>query len=432
MEKTLQEYLAWCARRAILREDPMLIAVAGSVGKTSTKEAVATALGASEPSFGVRASAKNYNNEFGVPLTVLDRMAPGRSVFAWIATLVRATLVAFGIRKIGARTLVLEYGTDHPGDLSHLISIAAPDVAVLTAIGAEHTEFFGTVDAVADEERSLIRSLGEKGVAVLNADDPRVMAAAKETKANVITFGESPDADAHLVSYALAVDAQDFDASGLDVAVTIYGVDIRFRLRGMFGKPQALAAAAAVAVSFALDRDEHHVMARLNAHRGMAGRTRLVEGIKRTVLLDDSYNSSPLAALSAVRDLAAYPVTEGCRRIAALGDMLELGPLSDEAHRELGKAVAESGIDMLVACGTLAHVVADSAKTAGMAEDRIFVFAKSPEAGLFIQERLKQGDVVLVKGSQGARMEKITKELMAHPERAEELLVRQGGEWEKR
>jgi UDP-N-acetylmuramyl pentapeptide synthase len=109
--------------------------------------------------------------------------------------------------------------------------------------------------------------------------------------------------------------------------------------------------------------------------------------------------------------------------------MLELGALAESSHAQVGRAAAEAGIDMLVLCGTLAHVVADAAKQAGMSEDRIFLFAKSPEAGLFIQERLKQGDVVLIKGSQGARMEKITKELMAHPEDAKRLLVRQTAEW---
>jgi len=430
MNPLIQDYFAWCARRAILREKPHVIAVAGSVGKSSTKEAVGTALGAHEEGFDVRVASKNYNNELGVPLTIFGRPAPGRSIFRWIPTLVRALLVGLGRRSIGARTLVLEYGTDHPGDLKHLLSIATPDVAVLTAIGPEHTEFFGSVDAVAQEERAIVRALHEDGVAIMNADDADVMASKAETKAKVITFGEAPDADARLVSWRVAVDPQDPDASGLDVEVAMYGSDLRFRLRGSFGKPQALAAAAAIAVAFAMDRNMHHVEARLNGHQGMPGRTRLLEGIKRTMLLDDSYNSSPLAALSAVRDLAAYPVADGCRRIAALGDMLELGTLTDQSHRDLGNAVAKSGIDMLVACGTFAHVVADAAKEAGMPEDHVFVFAKSPEAGSFIQERLKEGDVVLIKGSQGVRMEKITKELMAHPERASELLVRQGREWE--
>ncbi|MFH1078094.1 MAG: UDP-N-acetylmuramoyl-tripeptide--D-alanyl-D-alanine ligase [Patescibacteria group bacterium] len=431
MQEFLFRFLTWAVRRAIRRERPQIVAVAGSVGKTSTKLAVGVALGDFEPESGTRSSTKNYNNELGVPLTIMNRQAPGRSVLAWLGTLMRAKMLAFGFGKIGATTLVLEYGTDHPGDLRHLISIARPDVAVLTAIGAEHTEFFGSVEAVADEEREIIRSLDADGIAILNTDDQAVLAAKDETKATVVTFGESPDADVRLLSYRVAIDVQDPDASGLDIHINTYGINAQFRITGVFGKPHALAVSAALAVIIGLDHDIHAAIERLREqYHGMIGRTRLVEGIKRTVLLDDSYNSSPLAALSAIRDLAAFPVQEGCRRIAALGDMLELGAISREAHEELGKVVAGAGIDMLVACGTLAHVIRDAAIGAGMSEDRAFAFAASPEAGLFIQERLRQGDVVLIKGSQGVRMEKVTKELMAHPERAKDLLVRQSDEWE--
>lgn len=429
MKSQLEAYLAACARRAVVRERPRIIAVAGSVGKSSTKHAIGTALGAGEAGSDVRVSAKNYNNELGVPLTIFDRPAPGRSAVAWIGLLVRATLVGLGLARIGARTLVLEFGTDHPGDLKRLIAIAPPDVGVLTAIGAEHTEFFGSVENVATEELALVRALGKSGVAVLNADDARVLEGRGMTPATVVTFGEHPDAKVRLISAQIAVDEQNSDATGLDVHVVTLGLAARLRIRGVFGKPQALAITAALAVVLALDVDFHEAAERLKAFRGMPGRTRLIEGIKHTMLLDDSYNSSPLAALSAVRDLAAFPVASGARRIAAVGDMLELGPLADDAHAHLGREIAGSGIDMLVACGTLAHVVADAATQAGMPEDRVFAFAKSDAAGLFIQEKLKPGDAVLIKGSQGARMEKITKELMADPLRAAELLVRQTPEW---
>ncbi|MFH1973333.1 MAG: UDP-N-acetylmuramoyl-tripeptide--D-alanyl-D-alanine ligase [Patescibacteria group bacterium] len=433
MQEILLRFLTWCVRRAIRRERPQIVAVAGSVGKSSTKLAVGIALNDADAFSGVRTSAKNYNNELGVPLTILDRHAPGRSVLAWMGLVARAKMLAVGFGKIGAKTLVLEYGTDHPGDLHHLISIAKPDVAVLTAIGAEHTEFFGSLEAVAQEERDIIRALGPDGIAVLNTDDSAVFAAKDETRGTVVTFGESPDADVRLLSYRVVVDGQNPESSGLDIHINTYGTNAQFRITGVFGKPHALAVSAALAVVIGLDDDIHAAIQRLrDQYHGMIGRTRLIEGIKRTMLLDDTYNSSPLAALSAIRDLSAFPVQEGKKRIAALGDMLELGTMSEEAHREVGKVVAEAGIDMLVACGTLAHVVRDAAIGAGMPEDHAFAFAKSPEAGLFIQERLREGDVVLIKGSQGVRMEKITKELMAHPERAKELLVRQSDEWEGR
>jgi UDP-N-acetylmuramoyl-tripeptide--D-alanyl-D-alanine ligase len=198
----------------------------------------------------------------------------------------------------------------------------------------------------------------------------------------------------------------------------------------MAGRPQAYAVAVALAVVSAVDGDESRALERLEqGFYGMPGRTRLIEGIKRSWLIDDSYNSSPLAALSALRDLAAFPVQEGCHRIAALGDMLELGSLAESSHQEVGRAVAQNKIDLLVACGAFASIVAESAIAAGMPRDHVFTFPESREAGLFIQNRMKKGDVVLIKGSQGSRMERISKELMAHPEKAEELLVRHTKEW---
>lgn len=429
MKDSLYSYLGSCARKAILRERPRIIAIAGSVGKSSTKEAIACALGAGEAGSSVRASSKNYNNELGVPLTVFDLPAPRRSVIAWITLLLRATACRFGFQHIGATTLVLEFGTDHPGDIDKLTHIAPPDVAVLTAIAPEHTEFFGSLEGVAKEERRLIAGLRPDGIAILNADDPEVQKARHETKASVVTFGEGETADVRLVSVTISVDEQDVASSGLDVSIVALGLAARFRIQGTFGKPQALASAAALAVVHSLDIDFHDAAERLAEFGGVAGRTRIIEGIKRTTLLDDSYNSSPLAALSAINDLASYPVAQDSRRIAALGDMLELGALAESSHADLGRSVATNGIDMLVACGTLAHVIADAAVQAGMSKDRVFVFPKSPEAGLFIQERLRSGDVVLIKGSQGARMEKITKELMAHPEHAAQLIVRQTPEW---
>ncbi len=429
MKAQLERYLGWCARRAVLREKPHVKAVVGSVGKTSTKEALGIVLGAHVPGSGVRVSAKNYNNELGVPLTILDRMAPGRSLFAWIELLVHGALVGFGLQKIGASTLVLEMGTDHPGDLKQLMKIVKPDLVVVTAIGAEHTEFFGSIDGVALEELSALEVLDADGMAILNADDPRVMLGKEQTKATVVTFGESQTADVRLVEAKIVVDEINPEDSGLDVHIVSLGHAARFRLHGVFGKPQAFAVTAALASTVALDIDFHEAIERLQDFQGAPGRTRLIEGIKHTMLLDDSYNSSPLAALSAVQDLVAYPLPAGGRRIAAIGDMLELGVLADESHRALGEVIARAGIDMLVACGTLAHVAADAATQAGMPEDRVFTFAKSPEAGLFIQDRLKPGDAVLIKGSQGARMEKITRELMAEPLRAPELLVRQSADW---
>ncbi len=433
MKRLIERFLGWCVRISVARERPLIIAVAGSVGKSSTKTAIGIALGAGELGTRVAVSAKNYNNELGIPLAIFGCDAPGRSVWKWLVLIAKAKLVAFGLARLRAKTFVLEMAADHPGDLAYLTRIAPPTMGVLTAVGPEHTEFLGDVDGVLKEESTVLTVLPPDGVAVINADDPLVREAANDLSAKRTAFGMAEDAIVRLLSTEVAIDAAQPASSGLDVTVCLYNVQRTFRLVGTVGRPQAYAAAAAIAVGDAMDLDVDEMVGRIaDRFHGMAGRMRLLEGIKHTWLIDDSYNSSPLAAHSAIRDLAAFPVSEGGRRIAAMGDMLELGSLSEEAHRDMGCAIAENGIDMLVACGTLAHVVAEAAVARGMSSDAVFTFAKSSEAGLFIQDRLKEHDVVLVKGSQGARMERISKELMAHPEKAEKLLVRHTKDWLER
>lgn len=430
LQRFLEAFLGFCARMALKREKPLIIAVAGSVGKSSTKTAIGVALGAHETGSRVSTSSKNFNNELGIPLTLFDREAPGRSSARWIQLLLKAGMVALGALKLSARTYVLEMGTDRPGDLAYLIKIAKPHISVLTAIGPEHTEFFGSVDGVAQEEGTIVRCLGIDDRAVVNADDPRVMTCASEFLGQVFPFGTNETATARIDDARMVIDHASPAASGLDVKITLSGTTRTFRLTGTIGRPQAYAAAAALATIHTLGGDMLLATRRLaEQYHGMPGRMRLMEGIKRTWLIDDSYNSSPLAAASAIRDLASFPLKGFARRIAALGDMLELGSLAAEAHREMGHGVAEAGIDVLVVCGTFAHIVRDGALHAGMTEKNIFVFPQSAEAGRYIQDFLSEGDVVLVKGSQGVRMERIARELMAHPDRAKDVLVRQSKEW---
>jgi UDP-N-acetylmuramoyl-tripeptide--D-alanyl-D-alanine ligase len=161
----------------------------------------------------------------------------------------------------------------------------------------------------------------------------------------------------------------------------------------------------------------------------LAGHMRPLLGIKKTLIIDDTYNSSPDPVKSALEVMASLPKIEGAKKIAALGDMLELGPETEHAHREIGFKVVENGIDFLVTVGEASKQTAAAAKEAGLSEGSIASFATSAEAGKFIQEKLKENDKILVKGSQGSRMEKIVKEIMAEPLEARKLLVRQDDVW---
>jgi UDP-N-acetylmuramoyl-tripeptide--D-alanyl-D-alanine ligase len=434
LKKLLIRFLAAGARRAILREKPSIVAITGSFGKSSVKEAVAIALGASEPGSRIRASVKNYNNEFGLPFTIFSVSAPGRDPLKWAGVLFRALWIGWGLGRTRVHAFVLEMGADRKGDLGWLVRIARPNVAVVSAVGEAHSEYFGSLEEIAREKATIVRSLPADGFAVLNNDDANVTAMRRETKADTAYFGFSEGSDIQIIRTAPAVTSDEEGRVlplGIDVALSISGQVFELRLRGTIGLPQAAAAAAALAVARHFDIAPETAIARLEKdYHGIAGRTRIIPGIKKTTIIDDSYNAaSPKTVVSALRDLATLPLTGVQRRIAVLGEMRELGSYSDGAHRDAGRAVVENGIDFLVACGTLARGIAEAAAEAGMDGANIRLFDASPEAGRFVQDLIRPGDVILVKGSQGMRMERIVKEIMAEPTEAPFLLVRQTEDW---
>lgn len=427
MIESLKSWLATLAKAVLARYKPKVVAVAGSVGKTSTTRAVAAVLARSFPT---RGSAKNHNNEIGVPLTILgEAKAGGRSPLAWLGIFWRGFLLAYGPSQSYPKILVLEMATDHPGDLAYLTSLAPPDVAVLTAVSEEHTEFLGDLDAVAEEEGTVVTSLRAGGTAVLNADDPRVAAFAKGlVESRAILYGAGPNAKVRAERITSEVA---FGAVFTRFDLRISGRTFPVNLGDALGEGNVYAALAAASVALALGMDPAAIPYGLAEYQPPPGRLRVLPGIKGTILIDDTYNSSPRAADLALRTFRALPVAVGGRRIAVMGDMLELGVLTEGAHRRLGKAAAEARIGLLICVGPASASSCAAAREAGMTDEQAIHLATAQEAGLFLKERIQAGDLILVKGSQGVRTERIVKELMAEPERAGELLVRQSKEWLK-
>ncbi|MDO8598502.1 MAG: cyanophycin synthetase, partial [bacterium] len=215
--------------------------------------------------------------------------------------------------------------------------------------------------------------------------------------------------------------------TGVAFKVVAGGSAVPVHLTGCIGRGHASAALAAAAVGVALDMHLVEIAHALAAYEPPPGRMRLLGGVKRTLLIDDTYNSSPLAVAVALEALADM-VTEG-RRFALLGDMLELGPLTEHAHQHVGELIASRGITYLVTVGEAMRHAARGARAAGMPDDHVLEFHTAIEAARFVQDLLQPNDVVLVKGSQGMRMERAVAELMAEPLRASELLCRQDDEW---
>lgn len=431
VKRIAERKLAWFTKKILLKYQPEIIAITGSVGKTSAKEAVHTVLKAG--GFNVRASKKNYNNEIGIPFTVIGKEAHGMNLMEWVELEFEAYKLLFRRDANYPKILVLEMGADHPGDIKYLVKLAPAHIGIVTAIGDDvpvHIEFFRDKEQLVREKRQMVDHLKKEDVAILNRDDLQVWNMRDKARGRVVSVGMHPDADIR----ALEIQPTSSFAEGHDQAVT--GLSYKLKAQGSLlpiflphalGLPQVMASLFAVAVGLEHGMNLVDIASALREFRPPAGRTNLIPGIKHTLIVDDSYNSSPQACKSALELLSQVKV-EG-RRVAILGDMAELGQFTKSTHEEVGRVVAALQIDYLVTVGPKANYIADAAVDAGMDERAVVKFSTSVEAGKFIQSEMKQGDVILVKGSQSARMEKVVKEIMAEPARAGELLVRQDASW---
>jgi len=437
LKKILKFLLAFLARRTIAKYKPLVIGVTGSVGKTSTRLAIAALL---DGQYRLRTAEKNYNNDIGLPLTVLGIKHCGRNIFRWAAALAGAgrRLV---MRESGyPETLILEYGVDRPGDMRYLLSMARPQIAIVTAIGAipAHVEFFRDGEALVGEKADMVRALGPQGTAILDHDDASVAALRDVTEGRVVTYGFDKRSDLRIVYCAPRVthhpSAGDVP-DGINIKIQYKGTIAPLRLDSCFGFPHAISAAAAAATGIALGMNLVDISTALRRYIPPPGRLRVIEGVRQSVILDDTYNAAPESVQAALDTLLMLP---GKRKIAVLGDMLELGRFGAHAHRAVGRRAAQC-TDILVTVGAAARTIANEAVAQDVARDsatlpfdRVFKFDDAISAGKALRRMIQRGDLVLVKGSQAMRMERVVEEVMAHREDAGELLVRQEPEWKKK
>ncbi|RJO59796.1 UDP-N-acetylmuramoyl-tripeptide--D-alanyl-D-alanine ligase [Candidatus Parcubacteria bacterium] len=421
--KILEFKLVFFAKRVLSRYQPKIVAVAGSVGKTSTVQAIALALA---KDFRVGQTLRSYNQELGVPLSILRQETGYRSLWRWLKIFLRAAGLAFGRKKSDfPQVLVLELGADKPGDLERLLNWVKPEIGVLTSATVEHVEFFGSIEAAIAEEQKLVKSLPKNAVAVLNADDPNVVAATPQIRAKIIRYSQNQSAEVQ-VNNAAILGENVKNLQGVSAKISVSGSSIPVVIQDTVGRHSLYAVAAAFAVAHALQVNLSNVSEQLRKYQPPAGRMRLLKGVKDTLIIDDTYNSSPAAAKAALDTLAELETP--AKKYAILGDMRELGPVSEEEHVKIGQYVLGKA-DYLITVGEQAKHIANGAKFAGFPIDRILSFDKPEGVGNFLQDRLLAQDLILVKGSQGIRCEKVVKEIMAEPERASELLTRQYWPW---
>ncbi|MFH1890060.1 MAG: UDP-N-acetylmuramoyl-tripeptide--D-alanyl-D-alanine ligase [Candidatus Kuenenbacteria bacterium] len=415
MKKIIQFILIILSKLILWRYKPEVIGITGSVGKTSTKFAVATVLSAG---FKVRASQKNYNTEIGVPLAIIGCESPKYSVLGWIRVLIKGMSLLIRKDKNYPDILVLEMAADRKGDIEYLAGFTMPNVGIITAVGPAHLEFFGDVDVVLQEKASMLDYLKENGCAVLNMDDEKVAGLPSKREIRVIGYGLNDQAQVRAENIYV-----DKEKGGLNFKLGRDGSYVPVRLPYVLGKPGVYSALAAASTGIYYGMHLLQIAEKLKEIRPVPGRLQLLSGIKNTRIIDDSYNSSPLSVKAALEVLLHLNCTGD--KFAVLGDMLELGEQTEQAHKQVGEEVASMGIDYLITVGERSTDTALAAKEYGMNEDRIYNFDNAEEAGKFLQDKMQEGDLILIKGSRGIKCEKIVKEIMAEPEKAKDLLVGQ-------
>lgn len=429
MKKILQNILKFLSQRILNKYKPDIIGITGSVGKTSAKEAIFAVL---NEKYKIRKNMKNYNNEIGAPLTIIGRESGGRSIIKWIFIFFYGLKLILFKDKNYPDIIILEMGADRPGDIKYLTNLAPCKIGIITNIGVSHIEHFGSLKRIIKEKEIIVTHLSKKGFAILNGDDENVKQIAEKLKCESFTYGFKDDLDLR----AIELDIE--KSISIGKKTQIKGVNFKIQHKGnivpiflphVVGKQHIYAALAASAVGVANGLNLVEISEALKKYNGAPGRMNLIDGIKNTIIIDDSYNSSPKSTQAALEAVKSLKLADGKKKYAVLGDMLELGNFTEEGHIKAGGAVAKNGIDYLITVGERARDIARGAKEAGMSEERIFSFTNLKESGIFIQDRISEGDLALVKGSQGMRMEKIVKELMAEPLRAKELLVRQDESW---
>jgi UDP-N-acetylmuramoyl-tripeptide--D-alanyl-D-alanine ligase len=349
-------------------------AVTGSNGKTTTKEMIASVFGTRWRTLKPEGS---FNNQWGLPLTLLELTPEHEAV-------------------------VLEVGANQPGEIAYLAGLARPTVAAVTIVAGAHTEFFRSLDGVRDEKAALVRAVGANGHVALNADDPRVLGMATETAARVVTYGRS--AGAQVRAEGDVVD----DGSG--VVFTLATGDRRARVRLAFaGVHNVTNALAAAAVGIAVGLDLEAIAAGLEQARPVKGRC-VWRQAGDVWLLDDTYNAASLESVRAAYAAAAARPRAG-RLVVVMGDMLELGEASERAHRAIGADAAALGADVFIGMGRACAAAVEEARAAGVAETHAATTFEDTVAHLL--KRVTAGDVVLVKGSRGMRMERVADALVA-------------------
>ncbi len=414
--------LTWEAKLVLAKHRPFIIGVTGNLGKTSTKDAIYAVM---KQHFYTRRSEKSMNSEFGVPLTILGEKSGWSNPAKWLMIMIRGVFVIW--QKSYPTHLVLEIGADRPGDIKDIASWIKPNITVVTQFGQVpvHIEFFPDRDAVITEKGYLVSALKDTGLFIYNADDNDAKKLIDTTPARKVSIGIHENSDVK----ANKVKMYGHPLEGTEADVVIGGETCHMVLPEVVGRSPVYCALPALAIAKELNISLEVACASLRDADKPKGRMRLLSGMNGSMIIDDTYNASPKATEHGLKTLREMEVKG--RKIAVLGDMLELGTHTRDEHYKIGMEASKS-CHKLYTVGIRARVIAEGALDGKMLDDNIMQCDTAIDAGKELVQVLGPNDVVYMKGSQGIRMERAVKMILAETHNPKKVLVRQESEWLKR
>lgn len=416
--------LTWEAKRVLSKYKPKVVAVTGSVGKTSTKDAIYTVL--SQDQY-VRKSEKSFNSEIGVPLTVLGIPNAWNSALGWIENILEGLHVVL-FRHEYPKWLILEVGADRPGDIRALAWLK-PQIVVFTRFPdvPVHIEYFDSKEAVIAEKLELKKALRDDGTLIINGDDPAMAKEEVKDGQHLLTYGFKEDLTVfmsdHGVSYAEARPV------GMNCLAHFQNDEVQLNLSGTLGRHHLYPLVAALTVAVSTGMAFKRATEILKTHVPPPGRMSLLRGIKNSTIIDDTYNSSPVAVEAGLDTLISVQVPG--KKIAVLGDMFELGAFSVTEHRNIG--VKAAGVaNILITVGIRMLTAAEAANSIKGNCERIDALKVTDEVIAVLRDTISDGDIIFVKGSQSMRMERVVEAILQDPSTAVKVLVRQDPHWKIR
>ncbi len=428
LKQTAKKILQWQAKVVLKKYNPKVIAVVGAVGKTVTRETIYSVL--SKKVF-IRKSEKSFTTEVGVPLTILGS-AYGITGFFELLTSIFSGFVLVWKKRKYPEWLLLELDSDKPGDLESVSHWIKPDILVVTATGEvpSHIESFGDIENFLREKSFMVNAVKRDGVIVYNSDDYLIKKLVEDTLVRKISCGRLLGNNIYGSEYQIEYGGKEQKKPvGMSFSILYRKKEYLIHKLEQIGMHIEYASLLAFAVGHEFHLSSREIVSSLQKSKALNGRSRVLSGIKNSTIIDDTYNASPVAVSEFVK--IAGKMNGASRKVLILGDMLELGRYSATEHRNLAELV-KANADYVVTVGFRMRKLAEELLNLSFPESNIVSFDSADEACVLLDSLIQEGDLVLVKGSQAMRMEKIVEEIMRHPEDAKKLLVRQEKIWQSK